>query len=121
MEFKVNDVKQNYAMKLGEGGEAFFVFETSDDIPESLQTSPIISPATSPEALAAHNTDSTSSLQEPEFLDITSEAGKRRPSASVWQENSVRTAHIDQTARRDSGLFIHDVQLRGIADTGQGI
>ena len=37
-------------MKLGEGGEAFFVFETSADIPEALQTSPVISPMASPQA-----------------------------------------------------------------------
>ncbi|KAK5264826.1 lipin Ned1, partial [Exophiala xenobiotica] len=48
VEFKVNGSKQNYAMKLGDGGEAFFVFETSSDIPEGLQTSPLISPASSP-------------------------------------------------------------------------
>jgi phosphatidate phosphatase LPIN len=36
-------------MKLGEGGEAFFVFETSAAIPAELQTSPIASPASSPE------------------------------------------------------------------------
>jgi phosphatidate phosphatase PAH1 len=40
VEFRVNDVKQDYAMKLAEGGEAFFVFETSDNIPEAMQTSP---------------------------------------------------------------------------------
>jgi len=31
-------------MKLGEGGEAFFVFQTEGDIPEDMQTSPIASP-----------------------------------------------------------------------------
>jgi phosphatidate phosphatase LPIN len=35
-------------MKLGEGGEAFFVFQTDGDIPEEMQTSPIVSPAQSP-------------------------------------------------------------------------
>jgi phosphatidate phosphatase LPIN len=35
-------------MKLGEGGEAFFVFQTEGDIPEHMQTSPIVSPAQSP-------------------------------------------------------------------------
>jgi phosphatidate phosphatase LPIN len=45
VEFRVNGRKQDYAMKLGEGGEAFFVFETSDTIPQSLQTSPLVSPA----------------------------------------------------------------------------
>ncbi|KYK54691.1 SMP2 protein [Drechmeria coniospora] len=48
VEFQVNGVKQEYSMKLGEGGEAFFVFETTDNIPESMQTSPLVSPASSP-------------------------------------------------------------------------
>ena len=29
-------------MKIGEAGEAFFVFETQDDVPEDLITSPIL-------------------------------------------------------------------------------
>lgn len=70
MEFKVNDLKQHYAMKLGEGGEAFFVFETSDDIPESMQTSPVISPAASPQSLLEQDVVSPPALQEPEFLDL---------------------------------------------------
>lgn len=49
VEFKVNGEKQDYAMKLGEGGEAFFVFETTASIPEDMQTSPLASPASSPE------------------------------------------------------------------------
>ena len=35
-------------MKLGEGGEAFFVFQTEGDIPEEMQTSPLVSPDQSP-------------------------------------------------------------------------
>jgi phosphatidate phosphatase LPIN len=35
-------------MKLGEGGEAFFVFQTEGDIPEDMRTSPIVSPYQSP-------------------------------------------------------------------------
>ena len=57
-------------MKLGEGGEAFFVFETSSDIPESLQTSPVISPATSPQLLLEQDVASFPILQEPEYLDL---------------------------------------------------
>ena len=72
MEFKVNDVKQNHAMKLGDGGEAFFVFETSEQIPESLQTSPVVSPTTSPQGLA-QDTTTHHSLQEPDFLDINAD------------------------------------------------
>lgn len=55
-------------MKLGEGGEAFFVFETSDEIPASLQTSPLVSPTASPRTQSQE--DLPSSLQEPEFLDL---------------------------------------------------
>lgn len=61
-------------MKLGEGGEAFFVFETSEDIPESLQTSPVISPASSPPSLTAAPDGSPPTLQEPEFLDLNTDA-----------------------------------------------
>jgi phosphatidate phosphatase LPIN len=48
VEFKVNGKKVDYPMKLGEGGEAFFVFQTEGDIPEDMQTSPVVSPSQSP-------------------------------------------------------------------------
>ncbi|KAJ5091367.1 hypothetical protein NUU61_006237 [Penicillium alfredii] len=70
VEFKVNGIKQDYAMKLGEGGEAFFVFATTDDIPESLQTSPLMSPAESPRVNSDEDLDLASSLPEPEYLDL---------------------------------------------------
>lgn len=66
-------------MKLGEGGEAFFVFETSDQIPEALQTSPLVSPVLAPRSLPEQGAAS-SELQEPEFLELDLESGKRRPS-----------------------------------------
>ncbi|KAL6713871.1 lipin Ned1 [Lecanora helva] len=72
VQFKVNNVEQNYAMKLGEGGEAFFVFETSDNIPESMQTSPVLSPAASPYGLE-QDVIPQQSLQEPEHLDLNTE------------------------------------------------
>ena len=63
-------------MKLGEGGEAFFVFETTEDVPESLQTSPVISPASSPVELSVQENTTTPTLQEPEFLDLNARNGK---------------------------------------------
>lgn len=82
VEFKVNGKKQDYAMKLGEGGEAFFVFETSDTIPQSLQTSPLVSPASSPPLdPAAPDRANTMSLglQEPPLLDLdAADHGKQR-------------------------------------------
>lgn len=40
----VNDEQIPFYMKVGETGEAFFVFETDEDVPDDLQTSPISSP-----------------------------------------------------------------------------
>lgn len=65
-------------MKLGEGGEAFFVFETSEEIPEALQTSPLVSPAISPQGLPALDTASLAALQEPDYLDLSTDGGKGR-------------------------------------------
>ncbi|KAF7562961.1 hypothetical protein G7046_g1141 [Stylonectria norvegica] len=78
VEFKVNGQKQEYSMKLGEGGEAFFVFETTDNIPQALQTSPLVSPASSPPL------EPERGLQEPELLDLDGEVSRpRRPPPSV--------------------------------------
>lgn len=76
VEFKVNGVKQPYSMKLGEGGEAFFVFETSDTIPKSLQTSPLVSPASSPPLMP--DQAGQPQLQEPESLDLNDTVAKAR-------------------------------------------
>src|SRR5271168_3292531 len=73
VEFEVNNVKQNYSMKLGEGGEAFFVFETTENIPEALQTSPLMSPASSPPNMVADQ--AATPLTEPTYLDITENGG----------------------------------------------
>jgi phosphatidate phosphatase LPIN len=88
VEFKVNDVKQDYAMKLGEGGEAFFVFETSDRIPQSLQTSPLVSPETSPN-LAPQR----SGLQEPDLLQLDGENARRRGSTASRPGPNVLPPH----------------------------
>ncbi|KAM7209382.1 nuclear elongation and deformation protein 1 [Naviculisporaceae sp. PSN 640] len=79
VEFKVNGVKQPYSMKLGEGGEAFFVFETTDNIPQSLQTSPLVSPASSPPLDAQQG--GPPGLQELESLDLNDPATKARSSS----------------------------------------
>jgi phosphatidate phosphatase LPIN len=68
VEFKVNDERRDFPMKLGEGGEAFFVFETSSSVPEALQTSPLVSPATSPD----FKSTSSSALAEPDSFDLNS-------------------------------------------------
>lgn len=98
VEFQVNNTKQDYAMKLGEGGEAFFVFETSDNIPEAMQTSPLVSPASSPplvpEGLRPEGTN-MSALSEPDFLDL--ETGSARARAATM-------ARIGSEDRRNNFL-----------------
>ena len=78
VEFKVNGITQPYAMKLGDGGEAFFVFETSNDIPEALQTSPLLSPANSP-PIDASDRPPSPGLSEPSYLDISETGRSRKP------------------------------------------
>ncbi|KAL2351164.1 Lipin/Ned1/Smp2-domain-containing protein [Cryomyces antarcticus] len=102
VEFKVNGVKQEYSMKLGEGGEAFFVFETTADIPEAWQTSPLVSPATSPRARPVEATPNAS-FGEPEPFDLALDG-------------------TDNGPRRKSGssepMFVPSSEKRGKSDTG---
>lgn len=75
-------------MKIGDAGEAFFVFETDEDIPENIATSPILE-ATKPgqtnaaiqrggrfgakedgEQVISTDQDLPDSSQEPDFLDL---------------------------------------------------
>lgn len=44
VEIQVNGEHVDFPMKLGEAGEAFFVFETEQEVPEEFQTSPLVSP-----------------------------------------------------------------------------
>ena len=105
MEFKVNNVKQHHAMKLGEGGEAFFVFETWDEIPESLQTSPVISPAASPQSLSQQDVVAPPTLQEPEFLDLNTNTTSDGRRDRTTQSRPVITAN----ARTQSDFGMHNI------------
>ena len=94
-------------MKLGEGGEAFFVFETSDEIPASLQTSPIVSPATSPPGLTIQDLSSTSTLQEPEFLDLASDIqGPPKTNASPLGRPMLSS---ERRAKSEYGMLLRSI------------
>ena len=60
-----------FNMKIGEAGEAFFVFETDDDVPADLITSPILSPTVPDESAGRSDVsaDSFHAQQDPE--DVT--------------------------------------------------
>lgn len=85
VEFRVNGLKQEYSMKLGEGGEAFFVFETTENVPASLQTSPLVSPASSP---GLGPEQSLPELQDADALDLSQvlDDSVRRPPLTVLQQ-----------------------------------
>lgn len=75
----VNDIKTDLPMKLGEGGEAFFVFETdADDLALSLMTSPVVSAESSPSSSPAASPSSTfagsAGKNEPDELDLNQQA-----------------------------------------------
>ncbi|TKA53096.1 hypothetical protein B0A53_03976 [Rhodotorula sp. CCFEE 5036] len=61
----VNDERIPFHMKVGETGEAFFVFETEDDVPADMQTSPLAGPLSD---------DGRSDAGEPEPLDLDAPA-----------------------------------------------
>lgn len=111
VEFRVNDQLQDYSMKLGEGGEAFFVFETSAAIPAELQTSPIASPIASPEQKPVE-LPSDRAFDDPEPLDLDGHADSRRRgrmSMSVQPSDSIYTgAELERPKSGDwSGFHIH--------------
>lgn len=89
-------------MKLGDAGEAFFVFATSEEIPESLQTSPIISPATSPQGLQVRDATSSSTLQEPDYLDLATNGSNDRKDDLTIRERPALSA--DRRAQSDIGM-----------------
>ncbi|KAI8881765.1 LNS2-domain-containing protein [Backusella circina FSU 941] len=62
VEIKVNDQVVPYVMKVGEAGEAFFVFETDYEVPEEFQTSPIME--------AIPEKSDQEEQEDPPFLDI---------------------------------------------------
>lgn len=72
----VNDIKTDLPMKLGEGGEAFFVFETdASDLSLSIVTSPVVSaessPSSSPQISPRGSfAGSSTGKNEPEELDL---------------------------------------------------
>ncbi|KAF2246511.1 LNS2-domain-containing protein [Trematosphaeria pertusa] len=104
VQFTVNDAKQDYAMKLGEGGEAFFVFETSAAIPEELQTSPLASPASSPEQKPVETP--TPALPEPELFELDG-AGSMRRATSVGAVPQTDTLAERPKSGDWSGIQVH--------------
>jgi phosphatidate phosphatase LPIN len=93
-----------FNMKIGEAGEAFFVFETEGDVPEDLITSPILHPTRpdepkQPDIPAVAQSDGGPLQQEaevkeetlePEFLDLNAlpSTSNHPPSSSLHDRST---------------------------------
>ncbi|KAF9579850.1 hypothetical protein BGW38_003722 [Lunasporangiospora selenospora] len=67
VEVEVNGHLVNFPMKVGDAGEAFFVFETEQDVPEEFATSPLAGPA------------QVKTEEEIDFLDLSQGGGTGHP------------------------------------------
>ncbi|KAL4264491.1 lipin family protein [Pleurotus pulmonarius] len=105
----VNGKPIPFNMKIGEAGEAFFVFETDDDVPDDLITSPILQP-TRPEddpdvpdvptdrfgakpdsddeeqEAQKQEEQTKAEIQEPDFLDLN-DSGQSRPEGNTASQS----------------------------------
>jgi phosphatidate phosphatase LPIN len=91
----VNDKTIPFNMKIGEAGEAFFVFETDAEVPEELMTSPILEPTRPGETNKAAKVSTgkfgakqpvdeavlpdNDAAQEPEFFELDASAPQTTP------------------------------------------
>ncbi|CEG65915.1 Putative Lipin Ned1 [Rhizopus microsporus] len=94
VQIKVNGEVVPYVMKVGEAGEAFFVFETEHEVPKEFQTSPIM------EAV------SEKSDEEPPYLDI----GESKD--SVKETKSSNEDHFEEDEEDDKNKALLPAELQ---------
>lgn len=119
-------------MKLGEGGEAFFVFETSTSVPAAMQTSPVISPLSSPEIGPSDHPTTPPSLENDPLeltLDIDNmslndekpdQSANASTSISVGRSASFGTNTDDDADRAAAAVAAHVAGLHR-ANTDHGL
>lgn len=134
VDIAVNGKAVPFSMKIGEAGEAFFVFETDGDVPDDLITSPLLEPVSlesPPQAdigrfgAREREGDLADVGQEPDFLDLDAlstsplRAGSKSPISSVsslntsslpgrTSSNSVDTVPTSVEAEEERLLKAHD-------------
>ncbi|KAI8090629.1 Lipin/Ned1/Smp2-domain-containing protein [Thamnidium elegans] len=101
VQIKVNGETVPYVMKVGEAGEAFFVFETEHEVPEEFQTSPIM------EAV------SEKSDEDPPYLDIgeSKDATKGEPTDTFEDEDKQQKHKLSVPAELQSPKMIIEEQM----------
>lgn len=103
-------------MKIGDAGEAFFVVETEEDIPEDLVTSPLLTATSTPDDAPLTPKTATrlsvEAMQDPDFLDLDATSQDSRPrrprpqsySASPSPDPSEAGPHVQY---KDGLLSVH--------------
>lgn len=125
MDIAVNGNAVPFSMKIGEAGEAFFVFETDGDVPEDLITSPLLEPtqpgfpkSPPPEDIGSSGARGGESGlvdvvgQEPDFLDLDapSTSPPRTVSKSpITSDISVSSLDISSQPERASSNSVDTV------------
>ncbi|KAI6152489.1 LNS2-domain-containing protein [Pisolithus tinctorius] len=69
-----------FSMKIGDAGEAFFVFETEEDIPEDLVTSPLLTATSTTPQKDIPPVALDPDIPEPEFLDLDATSSEQAAS-----------------------------------------
>ncbi|TCD69995.1 hypothetical protein EIP91_005245 [Steccherinum ochraceum] len=112
----VNGRPVPFSMKIGDAGEAFFIFETDEDVPEDLVTSPLLA-ATKPEEAdgredlsgrfgAKPSPDGMllgDSSQEPDFLDLDA-SGQGEPSPAFPSAITDTSITSDSTVKPEDNV-----------------
>lgn len=130
-----------FSMKIGEAGEAFFVFETDDDVPEDLITSPIIHPTipgkdteekpseppvdsdrfgSKPEEDKREQEHAEEELEakdqaEPDFLNLDGDAVEEAPATPKQRDHTPQFLH-----RTSSGQTINSSSTPDSGDNNNG-
>jgi phosphatidate phosphatase LPIN len=88
-----------FDMKIGEAGEAFFVLETEDDVPDDLITSPVLKPTTPDEPSEASNSvtpgrfgakeEKPTPDEEPDYFDLDARPSSEQIAASSSQDHPI--------------------------------
>ncbi|POW12613.1 hypothetical protein PSTT_04240 [Puccinia striiformis] len=112
----INGEPAPFSMKIGDTGEAFFVFETdAEDLPDDLQTSPLVSPVLkstdTPVASAQDSTTRQELETVPDFADLgepqlESCQVKRHPSRETAQPSSSNDNQLNSSTVESSAVEI---------------
>jgi phosphatidate phosphatase LPIN len=121
VDIAVNGKAMPFSMKIGEAGEAFFVFETDGDVPDDLITSPLLEP-TQPASLEPPPQENIGRFgareregrpaddgQEPDFLDLDAPSTSPPRTVSKSPISSVSSLETESLPGRTSSNSLDTV------------